>query len=296
MKFKTLVEGLSGPSLRTFEFVKKVFDTVSDVQYDEVGNVYVKGEGKRKEPYRAHLMNAQLAKAVATEIANEFGLPEPKMQSDINEAIFNVKAKVGNKIVTKPVSAKDEDDAKDKFIKAIEVQMKHGHVPTGEIKDIVITESNELIDRYTKKLNDVTKEWGKLGDRGQDYIDFAQGELDAVKKGGLEELKKFWKSHNMNEAQLEINEASPITIGEIPKNIMADIDKLEEIIANGGKLEIDLENIHEGIHGYIIGVEFKSMHFSTPRLDKEQLTNLGKVKTLRWIELEEGYVTLGMGV
>jgi len=71
---------------------------------------------------------------------------------ELNEKIFNGKAKIGNKIVTKPVVAKDEKDAEKKFIKAIEIQQKNGHAPKGDIEDLVF-ESEETLDEAIS-LND----------------------------------------------------------------------------------------------------------------------------------------------
>lgn len=58
---------------------------------------------------------------------------------EIDEAIYNGKCKVDGKIITKPVSAKDENEAKEKFIKSIEVQMKNGHITQGEITNVTIS-------------------------------------------------------------------------------------------------------------------------------------------------------------
>jgi hypothetical protein len=53
----------------------------------------------------------------------------------------------------------------------------------------------ELIKHYAKNLEKVKKVYG--GDcLGKSYIDFAQGQLDAVVTGGMDSLLEYWKKHN----------------------------------------------------------------------------------------------------
>lgn len=68
---------------------------------------------------------------------------------------------------------------------------------------------------------------------------------------------------------------------------MVQIDNFEKAL--GYKVVIDLDNIHEGIHGYIIGLEVKTS--VNLRLESKTLANLSKLKGLRWIEFESDYIT-----
>ena len=54
----------------------------------------------------------------------------------------------------------------------------------------------ELIKYYENNLNKVISFWGGDKIRGEDYIVYARKMLEAVKKGGMEELIKFWNSNN----------------------------------------------------------------------------------------------------
>jgi hypothetical protein len=49
-----------------------------------------------------------------------------------------------------------------------------------------------LIVKYEKKLSTVELMWKEHGERGQEYIDFAKGELEAVKENGIDGLKEYW--------------------------------------------------------------------------------------------------------
>lgn len=197
MKFRNLVEGLSGPALKHVEFLKKVFDTVSKIEYDGVGNILVVGKGKRTTPYHASVGNAQLGKTITSEIAKAFGLEAPKMTDELSES----------EIIEEEFSTEEEP---------------------------------------------------------------------------------------VSESAKEINEASPININELPEKLAVVVTSIGKILGEGGTLKIDEDNIHDGIHGFIVGCEYDSLYNSAIRLDKSQLASLSKAKGLRWIELEEGYVTLGL--
>ena len=55
----------------------------------------------------------------------------------LNESIFNMTGIVGNKKITKPVVAKDEEDAIKQYKKFLNDQIKHGHIAKGKIKKII---------------------------------------------------------------------------------------------------------------------------------------------------------------
>ena len=56
----------------------------------------------------------------------------------------------------------------------------------------------DLTDYYTKNLEKVKKSFGggtgHAAEKGKAYIEFAQGQLDAYKKGGEKEVNKYRKS------------------------------------------------------------------------------------------------------
>lgn len=52
--------------------------------------------------------------------------------------IYSCKAQIKNKIVTLPVVASDHDQARDKFIKAVQLHQKNNFAPAGDIINIVI--------------------------------------------------------------------------------------------------------------------------------------------------------------
>lgn len=52
----------------------------------------------------------------------------------------------------------------------------------------------ELIAYYESNLIKVKNMWESHGERGQEYIKFAEGELEAAKKDGLDGLKIYWKN------------------------------------------------------------------------------------------------------
>jgi hypothetical protein len=51
---------------------------------------------------------------------------------------------------------------------------------------------NKLIAEYEQKLK-LVKQFHP-GWRGEEYVKHAEGELAAVKEGGIEGLKKFWEA------------------------------------------------------------------------------------------------------
>ena len=61
-----------------------------------------------------------------------------RLEKYITEEVFDAEAIVGNKRVTKPMSAKNEKDAEEQFKKFLEMQMKRGHIPKGDIKNIKV--------------------------------------------------------------------------------------------------------------------------------------------------------------
>ena len=60
-----------------------------------------------------------------------------KIENIINEGIFDGSCKIGNKGVTMPVVAKDEKEAKKKFIDKVKLHQKNGHLPKGKIEDVM---------------------------------------------------------------------------------------------------------------------------------------------------------------
>jgi hypothetical protein len=56
----------------------------------------------------------------------------------LNEKIFDMSAIVGNKKITKPVSAKNDDDAIKQFQDFLKIQIKYGHIKNGKIKNVKI--------------------------------------------------------------------------------------------------------------------------------------------------------------
>lgn len=53
----------------------------------------------------------------------------------------------------------------------------------------------QLITQYKNNLMKVESEWSSHGERGQEYIDYAKGQLEAVEKNGMDGLKEFWDEH-----------------------------------------------------------------------------------------------------
>ena len=56
----------------------------------------------------------------------------------LNEKIFDMSAIVGNKKITKPVVAKNKNDAVKQFQDFLKIQIKYGHIKNGEIKNIKV--------------------------------------------------------------------------------------------------------------------------------------------------------------
>ena len=52
--------------------------------------------------------------------------------------------------------------------------------------------SNEKLVAYYEKNLETVKAMYKDDWRKASYIQYAEGQLEAVKRGGMEELKKFW--------------------------------------------------------------------------------------------------------
>lgn len=55
---------------------------------------------------------------------------------------------------------------------------------------------DKLIKKYEDKLKAVQNSY--KDDKDENYILWAKSELKAVKKGGIDELKKFWKEYNID--------------------------------------------------------------------------------------------------
>jgi hypothetical protein len=55
--------------------------------------------------------------------------------------------------------------------------------------------SQTLINQYEKKLAKVKEFHGNDAFKGADYIAYAEGELEAVKAGGMDGLIGFWASY-----------------------------------------------------------------------------------------------------
>ncbi len=56
----------------------------------------------------------------------------------INEDVYDAEAIVGKKRITKPMSAKSEEDAKKQFEAFLKNQQKNGHIPKGKISNIKV--------------------------------------------------------------------------------------------------------------------------------------------------------------
>lgn len=50
------------------------------------------------------------------------------------ESIFEIEAILGKSLIKKPEIGKDEDEAKNNFMKSMKIQQKNGHIPKGNIK------------------------------------------------------------------------------------------------------------------------------------------------------------------
>jgi len=87
----------------------------------------------------------------------------------------------------------------------------------------------------------------------------------------------------------ELNEASPIDLGAVPQKIMVQLDNLKKIL--NGNFRIDINNLHDGIHGIITGVEVPGIQ--SDRYEPKQLVAMSKLKGVRWFEFEESYITIG---
>jgi len=56
----------------------------------------------------------------------------------LNEKIFNMSAIVGNKKITKPVVAKNDNDAIKQFEDFLKIQIKYKHIKNGKIENVKI--------------------------------------------------------------------------------------------------------------------------------------------------------------
>lgn len=68
-----------------------------------------------------------------------------RFKDTVSEKLITVKGRVGDKIVTKPVSAKNDDEAKEKFKKSVSLEQKNGHLQKGELTDVVV--ENKLAEQ-----------------------------------------------------------------------------------------------------------------------------------------------------
>jgi len=58
----------------------------------------------------------------------------------------------------------------------------------------------KLLDYYQGNYEKVLAAFKNV-DGDKEYIEFAKKQLEAVRKGGIEELKKFWKTFNLNQEE-----------------------------------------------------------------------------------------------
>jgi len=80
-------------------------------------------------------------------------------ESNVNEKIFTGKAIIGHYAIKQPVVAKDKEEAEKKFYKMITLQQKNGHVPKGEIENLIFESDrniNEGISLNDEILGNIT--------------------------------------------------------------------------------------------------------------------------------------------
>ena len=100
--------------------------------------------------------------------------------------------------------AKKNHIEEDKFFEFVKSQFKINEsekIATALAQEMLseAKSKEDLIKYYEKNLKNVEKQYS-TDSRKQEYIDYAKGQLDAVKKDGNAGLIKFLKDWNMNEA------------------------------------------------------------------------------------------------
>lgn len=123
MDKKTQVEVMWRPGQKE---VKVQFRDSDSREY--IGHTMVSTKGMKSKEFLKH---------VDKDMKNIWSTKKKGMKEEhINEDVYDAEAIVGKKRITKPMSAKSEEDAKKQFKKFLEGQMKNGHIDKGEIKNI----------------------------------------------------------------------------------------------------------------------------------------------------------------
>lgn len=166
------------------------------------------------------------------------------------------------------------------------------------------TSDDKLIKKYEDKLKAVQKSY--KDDKDEAYILWSKSELKAVKNGGIEELKKFWKEHNidgntnddikklkkyLNESNLNEAKINTFKMGD-----WKDRKSIENIPSKiKGKITIDidakLKNAHKNIYenGEVNQIEIEYDRKSLEKQIKEQIDKLlAKELKVKSDELDSG--------
>jgi hypothetical protein len=130
------------------------------------------------------------AKMTAKEFIEDAGAYVKNIEHTDSKDAKLFKTKVINRLKEKRNKA--TGNAKAELIKAIEELSSGGDLSEAKSKE-------DLIKYYEKNLKNVEKEYS-TDSRKQEYIDYAKGQLAAVKKDGNDGLIKFLKDWNMNES------------------------------------------------------------------------------------------------
>ncbi len=142
--------------------------------------------------------------------------------------------------------AKKNHIEEDKFFEFVKSQFKINEAKSKE----------DLVKYYEKNLKNVEKEYS-TDSRKQEYIDYAKGQLAAVKKDGNVGLIKFLKDWNMNEAKITKSDSGEFTLKDgiiqITKKELSKIhkdyksDKTLLTMINGRTVSVPFTIINESL-------------------------------------------------
>jgi hypothetical protein len=147
-------------------------------------------------------------------------------EADVNEKIFYGKAKIGKKIVTMPVVAKDNKEAENKFIKRVQLEQKNGHAPKGEIEDIIF-ESEDSI--YKNEINESKINLDNIG-KDKTFIDQLKNTGITFMIKSKDEIIFDKKDNKTVQALLKDNGYSSKAVTESEDSIYKNVDIFKEIL------------------------------------------------------------------
>lgn len=85
-----------------------------------------------------------------------------------------------------------------------------------------------------------------------------------------------------------LDEAEEISVGELPPNKQKSVDELTR------KLKLQVKQVWDGIHGYIVTFAASPQQSMVNRRVKaDELQIIAEVKDLRWVEFDPNTITIG---